>query len=208
MAEKIKLHAVIPESTVNGPGTRMVIFFQGCAKLCPGCFNTETHTFEPSEVLTPEELFEKYHTGNIEGITVSGGEPFLQPEALYDLLQYAKEKLNLSTVVYTGFRADRIKQRAEERRCAEHIDVLIDGGFEEANPETTLIARGSTNQEFYFVTERYSIEDFYLKARTELIVADDGTVRSTGFARVTLPKDSAGADSPDSTGLPGSSSSL
>ncbi len=191
MSEKIKLHAVIPESTVNGPGTRMVIFFQGCAKLCPGCFNTETHSFEPAEVLTPKELFTKYYRDGIEGITVSGGEPFLQPEALYDLLQFAKQECGLSTVVYTGFRADRIKQREEERRCAEFIDVLIDGGFEEANPETTLLARGSTNQMFYFVTDRYTVEDFYLKARTELIVAADGTVRSTGFSRVAISNTSS-----------------
>ncbi len=181
----INLHSVIECSRVNGPGKRIVVFFQGCIHGCKGCFNRDTYKNEPHSLYIPEEVFAKHLRGDIRGLTVSGGEPFLQPEGLTELLKIARTKYKLSTVVYTGYLYEEL---LKDKRCAdafEYIDVLIDGPFIEEELETTLLARGSSNQRFHFISNTYRIEDFSLPGRSEIIIQKDGNVLETGFSRIT-----------------------
>lgn len=182
----INIHSVIPVSKINGPGNRMVVFFQGCKRCCPGCFNPGTHSLNTENFLTPEEIFEKYHTGAIEGLTVSGGEPFLQVEGLCRLLRLARETYGLSTVVYTGFTYRELNADPALNTCLDSIDVLIDGMYDESDKETSLLARGSANQEFHFLSERYKKDDFYMPGKVEVIIGKDGQVVATGFGKVDL----------------------
>ena len=177
----IDLHAVIPASRVNGPGLRMVVFFQGCAAKCLGCFNPDTHPFEPVRRVGAEELFDENLRDKVEGITVSGGEPFMQSGPLYALLSAAKGR-SLSTVVYTGFTYAFIASVPEAAKSLALIDVLIDGPYVESRPEDTLLARGSKNQSIHLLTPRYSMDSLYLPATAEVIISADGTVRSSGFS--------------------------
>lgn len=184
---KIALHAVIARSKVNGPGTRAVIFFQGCDKRCEGCFNPETHSKQAAESVSPKELIERYGKDDIEGITVSGGEPLLQVEALTELLKAARAK-GLTTVVYTGYTLEEISSgtlgAAKLRSVLDHIDVLVDGAFDTDNPEPTLMARGSTNQRIHFLTERYKEEDMLMAGKAEIIIDNEGRVTKTGFSKI------------------------
>lgn len=180
----INIHSIIPLSKVNGPGNRMVIFFQGCDKNCQGCFNPDTHSFDTTRLHSPADIFKKYPPTNIEGITISGGEPFLQPDGLLELLKTARKKHNLSTVVYTGFTYKQLKQKPECRACLEFVDVLIDGSYVESKKETTLLPRGSTNQRFYFLSSRYKREDFYMPGKIEVIIGKDGMITNTGFGKI------------------------
>lgn len=182
----INIHSVIPFSKINGPGERMVVFFQGCDRNCPGCFNPDTHPFKTASPYSPVGIFRKYPTNDIEGITVSGGEPFLQAQGLFELLKTAKKNNNLSTVVYTGFTYNEIKQKAEYLSCLDFIDVLIDGRYEESKKETTFLARGSTNQRFYFFSSRYKEADFHMPAKSEIIIEKGGIVTGTGFGKIDL----------------------
>lgn len=182
----INIHSAIPLSRINGPGNRMVVFFQGCDRRCPSCFNPGTHPFNTVRLLSPEDIFKRYLSRDVEGITISGGEPFLQPEGLYALLKTARESYGLSTVVYTGFRYKELKAKPACRSCLEFVDVLIDGRYEELKKERTLLARGSTNQRLYFFSSRYSRKDFYMQGKAEVIIGRDGTVTKTGFSRIDL----------------------
>ncbi|MBI3753534.1 MAG: anaerobic ribonucleoside-triphosphate reductase activating protein [Deltaproteobacteria bacterium] len=183
----LNIHSIIPLSKVNGPGNRMVVFFQGCDKNCPGCFNPDTHSFETISLYSPGALFKKYPPNKrIEGITLSGGEPFLQPEGLFELLKTAKENFNLSTVVYTGFTYKEIRQKPECLPCLEFIDVLIDGRYVESKKEPSLLARGSTNQRLYLLSSRYKREDFYMPGKIEVIIGKDGVVTNTGFGKIDI----------------------
>ena len=186
MSSFINIHSIIPSSRVNGPGKRMVIFFQGCYHDCPYCFNPDTHSFDKINLYTPEEIFKKHLRQDIEGITVSGGESFLQPKGLYRLLKTARYAYNLTTVVYTGFEYNELRRDNVCRLCLEFIDVLIDGRYEESKKENTLLARGSANQRFYFFTSRYLQKDFYMPAKAEIIIGNDGIIRETGFSRIDL----------------------
>ncbi|MBI5192941.1 MAG: radical SAM protein [Nitrospirae bacterium] len=105
----INVHSIIPCSRVNGPGKRLVVFFQGCSRKCLGCFNPATHSFEENQLYSAEDILKNFLLPDTEGITVSGGEPFLQAKGLLQLLKAAKEEYGLSTVVYTGFNYEELK---------------------------------------------------------------------------------------------------
>lgn len=182
----INIHSVIPFSKINGPGKRMVIFFQGCNGNCHGCFNPDTHSSETANLCSPAGIFKKYPPNDIEGITVSGGEPFLQAQGLIELLKTAKIDYGLSTVVYTGFAYEELKQRPGWLSCLDFVDVLIDGRYEESKKETTFLARGSTNQRFYFFSSLYKEADFYMPGKIELIIGKGGVITSTGFGKIDL----------------------
>ena len=157
----INIHSIIPASRINGPGKRMVIFFQGCNNKCPGCFNPETHPFKIIAEYAPTSLLNKFFRPGIEGITVSGGDPF-----------------------YTGFTYEQLENSTLCRTIFKYTDVLIDGRFEEANMEPTLLARGSTNQKLLFLSSRYNEGDFIMQGKAELIIGADGAVTHTGFSKV------------------------
>ncbi len=191
MKRLLNLHAVIPVSAVNGPGLRMVIFFQGCRRGCANCFNPATHPFVTSLESPVEPLVREASALGVEGLTVSGGEPFSQPEGLAELLKCARDEYNLSTVVYTGYRLEELLDSERLRGALGFVDVLIDGPYDGSRPERTTLARGSTNQCFRFLTPRYVIDDFYMPAKIEVKIAGDGVVTATGFGA--LPGVSEGA---------------
>lgn len=180
--ERINIHAILPYSRVNGPGLREVVFFQGCARGCDGCFNPDTHPFEERTLHTPNEVLEKRAAG-VEGITVSGGEPFMQKDGLLELLRQTKG-LGLSTVVYTGFTLEELQADPLSASVLGYIDVLIDGPFIKERKEKTLLARGSENQRLIFLTGRYGESDFQMPGKVEVIIGRDGAVTETGFSRV------------------------
>ncbi len=182
----LNLHAVIKSSGVNGPGRRLVVFFQGCLRACEGCFNPETHPVLPRLLMTTDELFKDCLASGVEGITVSGGEPFLQCKGLRELLASARLEHGLSTVVYTGFVYEDILSDPEMSGCLGHADALVDGPYDSQRPEGTLLARGSTNQRLIMLSGRYTAGDFYLPARAEVVISSDGAVAASGFARVDL----------------------
>lgn len=179
----INLHAVIPCSRVNGPGNRLVVFFQGCGRGCPGCFNPQTHPAQGRLIKTPQEIFDDYLKKDIEGITVSGGEPFEQADGLIELLRIARMRYGLTTVVYTGFTIEELQKNPQRHEALKYINVLIDGPFDETKKEPTLLARGSTNQRFIFLDDTYTIEAFYMPAKAELTISSEGVVTGTGFGR-------------------------
>lgn len=183
----INVHSIISVSRVNGPGKRLVVFFQGCARHCPGCFNPGTHPFKEVSLYSADDILKRFLAPGIEGITISGGEPFEQREGLIQLLRIAREEYGLSTVVYTGFSYEELAGSATSQ-IFNYIDVLIDGAYEDDKKEPSLLARGSSNQRFIFFSDRYQQKDFSMPAKVEIIISRDGTIRETGFSKVELFK--------------------
>ncbi|MGE5381582.1 MAG: anaerobic ribonucleoside-triphosphate reductase activating protein [Methylocystaceae bacterium] len=146
MKTTVRLAGMSRESTVDGPGVRLTIFFQGCPHHCKGCHNPDTWDSNGGEELTIQEtldLLARYITPLHQGITFSGGEPFLQAEALLKLVKGIRERFpQLNIWCYSGY-------QYEDLLCSPVLpllDVLVDGPFEEANRELDLIFRGSSNQ--------------------------------------------------------------
>jgi anaerobic ribonucleoside-triphosphate reductase activating protein len=129
-------------SLVNGEGIRYVVFVQGCKHHCPGCHNPDTWDFGVGVEWTPEELAEdiKKHKF-IDGITLSGGDPFYQQEACVELLNLLP---GMNVWIYTGFEYEDIK----DTELAQMADVLVTGRFiEKLKCEGQMF--GSSNQEIH-----------------------------------------------------------
>ena len=177
----MNIHSMISNSSVNGPGSRYVIWLQGCSLNCSGCWNPETHLFNIGKEYSLTELLllvcgEK----NIQGITISGGEPFQQPDDLFELTKMVKEETKLTQVVYSGYTIDEIQNQSKMKAVLSNIDVLIDGRFDSSKLSNNS-SIGSINQKHHFLTNRYTIYDFHQQNRLEYHFPNDGSTSLTGF---------------------------
>lgn len=184
---ELNIHALLV-SRVNGPGTRAVIWFQGCPLRCPGCFNPETHDTTPRQLMTPQQLWEWVNTipEHIEGVTITGGEPLLQAKPLAAFLHLLRRNSELSVILYSGYTLEQIQRLPFGKEILSLVDVLIDGRFEHDKPANDGI-RGSTNQRIHFLTKRYSFSDLRPRRRCEFVITPDGMVIQTGVSVMPPP---------------------
>lgn len=158
MAQSVRLHNMVLHSKVLGPGTRSVIWFQGCHRRCKGCMSESTRPLDGGKNVPIERVLDEIKKLNdIEGITISGGEPFLQIDALHTILKDLRETTNLGVIIYTGNTIEQLHALGDEK--VEEIlsgltDLIIDGEYiDELNDGKSL--KGSSNQKLNFITERY-----------------------------------------------------
>ena len=131
---QLRIHAILERSLTNGPGERFVCWFQGCSIRCPGCFNPETHDPLGGYAMRTSELFDQMSmVDGINGVTISGGEPFDQAEALRELVTEIRNKVPLNILVYTGFTLEELESSPTTAACLRRIDWLISGGFDRAH---------------------------------------------------------------------------
>lgn len=176
----INIHSVINSSRVNGPGDRFVIWTQGCRKACKNCYNPETWSHYKNNLIPIDEIFESIKNSSATGVTISGGDPFEQPEELFYLLTKIKQ-LDLSdgVIVFTGFTIDEIRVREELNKSLDYIDVLIDGLYIEEKRISSGLA-GSSNQEFYFLTDKISRDKIVIDQEVEIHSLGE-LIQITGF---------------------------
>ena len=153
----MRVAGLIQESIVDGPGLRFVVFTQGCEQRCEGCHNTGTWDIDAGVEMPVEEIITKMLSNPLtDGLTLSGGEPFLQLADCLRLAVAAREN-GLNVWVFTGFRFEELTHRAiadpQYNELLELTDVLVDGPF--IMPERTLSLkwRGSWNQRVINVRE-------------------------------------------------------
>lgn len=147
---KIKISGIVKESTVDGPGFRYVVFTQGCPHHCKGCHNPQTHSFDGGSYIDIDTILEDVKKNPLlRGVTISGGEPFMQAKKIAKLLSKIDRK-KLSTILYTGFLYEDLLNNANENNgymdLLKQADLLIDGKFEEDLMDENLLFRGSSNQ--------------------------------------------------------------
>ncbi len=146
----MRIAGFVEESIVDGPGFRIVIFFQGCAHHCYGCHNPETWDFEGGKEVSFDSI-KKIIDDNpyADGITLSGGDPLYQIDASTEIAEYAKSK-GLDVILYTGFLFEEVLEmtKANERLkdLLNNVDTLIDGPFILEQRHLSLKFRGSSNQ--------------------------------------------------------------
>ena len=145
----MRLSGITPESFVDGPGLRFVIFVQGCLHRCPHCQNPETWDINAGREFSVRQLVRmlKPHGKTKQGITLSGGEPFLQAGELAQVAAAARN-IGLDVVTYTGFTYEQLVQSGDSDRKALLLasDILIDGRYIDGLKSMTLQFRGSSNQ--------------------------------------------------------------
>lgn len=136
--------------TTLGPGCRIGIWFQGCSIRCKGCVSADTWGTGKGGV-SVEEILNVISPWlqDADGITISGGEPFDQPEALIYLLAQIRSKTSIDILVYSGHPFEKIASTVE--KCQGTIDALISDPYDEKAPQT-LALRGSDNQRLHCLT--------------------------------------------------------
>ena len=148
---QIRIAGLVPESFVDGDGIRFAIFMQGCRRNCEGCQNPETHALDGGKILDTTEIIVAIKKNPLlDGITLTGGEPFLQINAANELARAAKN-LGLNVWCYTGFTFEEIKNSP----LLENIDVLVDGEFILKLRDLDLQFRGSRNQRIIDVKKTF-----------------------------------------------------
>lgn len=145
---RISLSGVTGDSIVDGPGLRLTIFTQGCLHHCPGCHNPQTHDPEGGSWADTEDILAAAAENPLlDGITLSGGDPFLQPVPCLALAEGA-HKIGLNVWTYTGYTWEALleKNDAEKLALLKETDVLVDGPFLLAERSLELRFCGSRNQ--------------------------------------------------------------
>ena len=136
--------------TTLGPGRRLGIWFQGCSIRCNGCVSIDTWGTGRGGVPIDEIMNAiSPWLQEADGITISGGEPFDQPEALVNLLAQIRSKTSADILVYSGHPFEKIAPAVE--KCQGTIDALISDPYDEIAPQT-LALRGSDNQRLHCLT--------------------------------------------------------
>lgn len=138
----------------DGPGIRSVLFFQGCSKNCPGCHNAETHDPKAGKKYELKNLIAKIeHDCQMRMITISGGEPLEQMDALKKLLAELKQR-NYNICLYTGW-----SERDVPKSILNLVDYLKVGGFVKQLHRGDLQYYGSTNQKMYQISNGKPIKE-------------------------------------------------
>lgn len=163
----IKISHIEESTNLLGPFNRFVIWVHGCCFDCEGCLaeNTKNGVYEEVPI---SELSERIVESHCEGITVSGGEPFLQSVALLKLIQSVKQKRDIGVIVYSGFTLAELKQDKDMVAFLKEIDILIDGKYiKELDDNRPYV--GSSNQIIHYLSSRYSNvgKDYYAASKRQ-----------------------------------------
>ena len=119
----MRINGIIPCSFVNGEGARYVVFVQGCHHHCDGCQNPETWDFNGGFEFPVEEMASDFKKRRLlDGITLSGGDPFFQQEECVKLIKLLEP---VNVWIYTGFEYEEIK----DTELAKLADVIVTGRF-------------------------------------------------------------------------------
>lgn len=170
-------------SKVNGPGNRFVLWTQGCSKGCSECFNPETWSTNVYKEYSPIQLFHLIQDFEVDGITISGGDPLEQEDELLELLMLLSSIcFKKGIILFSGFTRAEISRSPIREACLKYIDVLIDGRYEK-NLKVDFSLRGSSNQEFYFFSDKISSSELCFDQEIE-ISSLEGEISMTGFPKV------------------------
>lgn len=150
---KLRVAGIVNDSITDGPGLRLSVFAQGCPHLCPGCHNPETHDPSGGYDADTDEIVEMLlQNPLLDGVTFSGGEPFLQPRAFAKLAGEAR-KHGLSVITYTGYTWEELLLLTGAMELVRASDYIVDGRFIESRKSLELKFMGSENQRFINVKE-------------------------------------------------------
>lgn len=156
----LRLYQREPSIYTLGPGKRYCVWVQGCNRNCPGCMSVHSRDKKNGYSMSVSALAMEIKMAKPDGITISGGEPFLQAEALVELLHLLKTGMHcdLGVIVYTGYTIEELQQMPSAQLLLEQVDLLIDGPYMQTLDDGGSL-RGSSNQRVIPLTERYNKQE-------------------------------------------------
>jgi anaerobic ribonucleoside-triphosphate reductase activating protein len=156
--ETLTIGGMEPESIVDGPGFRCTVFVQGCNARCPGCHNAQLQSFNGGRSIAVGEILDAIRDNPLlDGLTLSGGDPFTQAASCAALAEGVRA-LGLSVFTYTGYTFEALwgADNPDWRRLIMATDVLVDGPFVRELRNIDLRFRGSSNQRLIDVRRTFA----------------------------------------------------
>ncbi len=184
-SESLNIMGYVDESEVNGPGCRAVVWVQGCVRECPGCFNTESWSFETNQLISVEDLAQKILSNpRNQGVTFSGGEPFWQASALANLATKLKAG-GLNVMSFTGFYLEDLQSAKAPHGASDllhQLDILIDGPYiqqKAINSPNSPVS--SSNQRVHIFNRAFNDQITWASDQIEVHIFKDGSRLITGY---------------------------
>lgn len=173
-ADSMQIERAMLGVTTLGPGNRMAIWVNGCLRRCRGCVSPELQCFNPQNEQEIESFFSEFSFKDVDGVTVSGGEPFEQIAELQRLVDYMLQRNIDDILIYTGYTYEQLKAKEDTRidDILSKIAVLVDGEYVAELDDDKCALRGSTNQRVIIINDKYNEQyQQYLKTdRTQQIL--------------------------------------
>ena len=169
-------YMTLDDSGLLGPAPRIVLWLHGCGRDCPGCIATDWNKKDGSTFSLSVGTLLRYIDSHqdLEGVTISGGEPFIQDAALGELVSALHSK-GLGIIIYTGYVLAELQSnpQAGVQKALFGCDTLIDGPYDETMDDDQSL-RGSSNQKIYHFTSRYREYFSTSGARRSVILEENG----------------------------------
>lgn len=179
----IRINSYIPITDVEGVGTRFAIWVQGCSIRCKGCANSHMWDKEGGTLYNTDDFINliKQYKDRVEGVTFLGGEPLEQILAVTEISK-AVQSFGLSVIVFTGYEYKDLEHNLDFQELIKYVDILIDGRYEQDKTDYSRAWVGSSNQNYYFLTNRYdkSVITEY-KNKIEVRINPNNSVVLTGM---------------------------
>jgi anaerobic ribonucleoside-triphosphate reductase activating protein len=157
-ADTVTVADTHPACRVLGPGVRFVVWVQGCPLSCPGCISPQWIPFAGGTRVPVADLADTIAESAVDGLTLSGGEPFAQAAALARLVDLVRERRDLSVMCYTGYSLAQLRRRGGATAALlAGVDLLVDGPYV-ARRHADLRWRASANQRVHQLTGRHAAD--------------------------------------------------
>ena len=184
----LNIAEICPASHSLGSGKRFIIWVQGCCFDCPNCTSPDWIPQITANLVHPMQLADYILSlRDIDGLTVSGGEPMLQATALKALFSHIRQYKDLSIICYTGFTLEQLvaKNDPDIEYILSLVDVLIDGQYIHSLNDNQGW-RGSSNQVVHFFTKRHLSEvDLFIRGKRNVEIH----IRNDSALMVGVPPD-------------------
>lgn len=190
MGQSIAISRIHFPVTTLGPGQRLGVWFQGCSIRCPGCISTDTWSDKAERIPVVEVLSAISSFAHAaDGVTISGGEPFEQPEPLGELLHGLAAMLQAGSdvLIYSGLPFAALTPWLDQWQGL--VDAVISEPFDVTAPQTRPLM-GSDNQQLHMLTDlgRERFTQFQRPRdrqddKLDVMVDEDGTAWMAGIPR-------------------------
>jgi anaerobic ribonucleoside-triphosphate reductase activating protein len=174
---RLQVGRLLSGTTAEGPGRRTAVWTQGCSIRCAGCINPHLFTTRGGHAVAITTIVEAALASGDEGLTLLGGEPFDQAEAVGELSATAR-RAGLGVIAFSGYTHAELAARVD----LSSVDLLVDGPYVKERPEGRRPLVGSENQRFIHLTDRY-VGQLPWSNTVEVRVRPDGSIDLAGFLR-------------------------
>lgn len=134
---------IVYSTSTDGVGLRNALYVSGCNMRCPHCHNKDSWDINAGTWYTVEEVYNKLNEDHFP-VSILGGEPLMQVDAVTHLCRLIKERTEKSIWLWSGYTYEYIEEHLGQ--VLPYIDVLVDGKYVHELRDTDLLWRGSSNQ--------------------------------------------------------------